>query len=223
MKTSVEQGLVSQRRWRAREPVSGYSHLTGFGLACAGAAALLVRADHRSASTAITLVYAVCLIGLYAASSAYHLLPSGDTLRRALRKLDHAAIFLMIAGTCTPVFWHAFEGRTRTAMLWGVWIIAFAGIAFRLLWLSAPRLVYTVTYVAMGWMFVVQGPRGLHALPVLVVALLLAGGAIYTAGAIVYALRRPDPFPAVFGFHEIWHLFVLGGSALHYAAIAVLV
>jgi len=210
-------------RWRAREPVSGYSHLAGLGLGCAGAVVLLARAGHGGASTATALVYLVCMVGLYAASSAYHLLPSGEVLRRRLRKLDHAAIFLMIAGTCTPIFWHAFAGTTRTAMLCGVWGVAFAGIAFRLVWLTAPRALYTVMYVAMGWMFAMQGPRAFQALPGAVMVLLLLGGLTYTAGAVVYALKRPDPFPGVFGFHEIWHLFVLGGSAFHYAAIVALV
>jgi len=208
---------------KARDPVSGYSHLAGFGLACAGVVVLLVRADHGGPSLATALVYAVCLLGLYAASAAYHLIPGSEAVMRRLRKLDHAAIFLMIAGTCTPIFWVAFEGGTRTAMLCGIWGLAAAGIAFRLLWLSAPRLLYTVMYVAMGWMVVVAGPHGLHALPRVVVALVVAGGLTYTAGAVVYAIKRPNPFPTVFGFHEIWHLFVLGGSALHYAAIAWLV
>ncbi len=202
--------------------MSGYSHLTGFGLACVGAVALIMRTEQRRASLAIALTYAVCLMGLYAASSAYHLLPSGETLRRRLRKLDHGAIFLMIAGTCTPVFWYAFDGSTRTAMLCAIWILALVGIVFRAVWLSAPRWLYTVMYVAMGWMFVVVGPGAFRALPVTVVALVAAGGVAYTTGAVVYGLKRPNPFPSVFGFHEIWHLFVLCGSALHYAAIAVL-
>jgi hemolysin III len=129
----------------------------------------------------------------------------------------------MIAGTCTPVFWHALAGTTRAAMLCGVWILAVAGIAFRLLWPTAPRLLYTVMYVAMGWGFVLAGPRGFQGLPGAVVALVVAGGVTYTMGAVVYALRRPDPIPSVFGFHEIWHLFVLAGSAFHYAAVTVLV
>jgi hemolysin III len=216
-------GSEGASRWRAREPVSGYSHLTGLGLAFAGAVVLLVRAEYRGASVGVVLVYAACLLALYAASSAYHLLRGGNRLTRTLRKLDHAAIFLMIAGTCTPVFWYAFGGGTRTLMLGVIWILAVLGIVLRLLWLSAPRLLYTAMYVAMGWTFVIAGPRGFHALPGSVVVLVLAGGVTYTAGAVVYATRRPDPFPAVFGFHEIWHLFVLGGSALHYAAIAALV
>lgn len=208
-------------RWHARDPVSGYSHLVGLVLAAVGALALLACA-HGSAALATSATYGVCLIALYAASSAYHLVPGDETLIARLRKLDHSAIFLMIAGSCTPIFWRAFEGGTRVWMLGGIWAIAFAGIAFRIVWMSAPRVLYTVMYVAMGWLFVVRGPSGLHALPTAALAFIVAGGLTYTLGAVVYALKRPNPFPRVFGFHEIWHLFVLGGSALHYVAIVIL-
>lgn len=208
-------------RWRAHEPFSGYSHLVGLALACLGSLALLVRAE-GSALWVPVLIYAVGVVGLYAASSAYHLIPGSQALRLRLRRLDHGAIFLMIAGTCTPIYWRALDGGMRTAMLSMVWILAGAGIAFRLLWPSAPRLLYTLVYLAMGWMFVVQGPRGFHALSTLTTALVLAGGVTYTLGAVVYASKRPNPFPRFFGFHEIWHLFVLGGSLLHFAAIATL-
>jgi hemolysin III len=211
------------RRWRARDPFSGYSHLTGLALGFVGAVLLLVlRRDHGTASMLTALVYGVCLVNLYASSSVYHLLPSEGAMRARLRKLDHAAIFLMIAGTCTPIFWRAFDGGARAVMLSGIWVLAAAGIVFRFVWLSAPRLLYTLVYLAMGWMFVVQGPRGFHALPGLALSLVLVGGLTYTLGAVVYALKRPNPFPPVFGFHEIWHLFVLAGSAFHYAAIATL-
>jgi hemolysin III len=196
--------------------------LAGLVLACAGTFGLVARAAWGSASMVTSAVYGACLVGVYAASSAYHLLPCGRPLRLTLRALDHAAIFLMIAGTCTPIFWRAFDGSTRTTMLSWAWGLAAAGVAFRLLWPSAPRPLSTVMYVLLGWMFLVPGPSGFRALPALVSVLLLAGGITYTLGAIVYAIKRPNPVPRVFGFHEIWHLFVLGGSALHYAAIAVL-
>ncbi len=207
--------------FRARDPVSGYSHLAGLVLAACGALALLVCA-RGPASLATSATYAICLIALYAASSAYHLVPGDATLIARLRKLDHSAIFLMIAGSCTPIFWRAFEGSTRAWMLGGIWAIAIAGIVFRVVWMSAPRILYTVMYVAMGWLFVVRGPSGLQALPTAVLAFVVAGGITYTLGAVVYALKRPNPFPRVFGFHEIWHLFVLGGSALHYVAMLLL-
>ena len=128
----------------------------------------------------------------------------------------------MIAGTCTPIFFRAFDGAVRIAMLATIWAIALLGIALRALWSGAPRALSTAIYVAMGWLVVVRGPCALSALPRGVLALVLAGGVTYTLGAIVYATRRPNPVPRVFGFHEIWHLFVLGGSALHYAAIFLL-
>ena len=210
-------------RWRAREPVSGYSHLAGLVLGAIGALALVLCTRARPADLAVASVYGLSLVALYAASSAYHLAAGNERITRRLRKLDHGAIFLLIAGTCTPLFWRAFDGAARTGMLSAVWGLALAGIAFRTFWMGAPRLLYTIAYVAMGWLFMIQGPRGLHALPTVVIALVIAGGLTYMTGAVVYALKRPNPFPHVFGFHEIWHFFVLGGSALHYAAIATLV
>ena len=206
---------------RPRDPVSGYSHLAGLLLAVVGVLALIARGGGSVGLVASTAIYGACLVALYGASSAYHLAPRGSAEARVggLRKLDHAAIFLMIAGTCTPVFWSAFDGLVRVAMIAAVWSLAAGGIALRLAWMRAPRWLYTLMYVAMGWLFVLQGPRGFSALPSPVLLLIVAGGMAYTLGAVVYAIKRPDPFPRVFGFHEIWHLFVLGGSALHYAAI----
>jgi hemolysin III len=212
---------LARARWRARDPVSGYSHLAGLVLATIGlfALALLARGP---AALATNLTYGICLVALYAASSAYHLVPGDEHLTRRLRKLDHSAIFAMIAGSSTPIFWRAFDGASRAWMIGGVWAIAIAGIAFRVLWLSAPRALYTIMYVAMGWLIVVRGPAGFRALPGAALALVIAGGVTYTMGAIVYALKRPNPLPRVFGFHEIWHLFVLAGSAFHYAAVILL-
>ena len=206
---------------RARDPVSGYSHLVGLVLAAIGGLALVACA-RAPAAVATSATYGACLVALYAASSAYHLVPGDAALIHRLRRLDHSAIFLMIAGSCTPVFWCAFEGPARAWMLCGIWAIAIVGIAFRLLWMSAPRFLYTSMYVAMGWLFVVRGTSGFHALPTPVLTFIVAGGLTYTLGAVVYALKRPNPFPRVLGFHEIWHLFVLGGSALHYVAILLL-
>ncbi len=215
-------GATPIRRWRARDPVSGYTHLAGLILAAIGASALLLRAWRSPSVLATFGVYAACLVALYGASSAYHLVPAGDAVVARLRKLDHGAIFLMIAGTCTPIFVRAFDGTVRVAMLGTIWAAALVGIVLRVAWMGAPRALYTVIYLAMGWLVVIQGPRALAALPASVVALVVAGGLTYTLGAVVYALRRPDPFPRVFGFHEIWHLFVLAGSALHYGAVFVL-
>jgi hemolysin III len=205
---------------RLKDPFSGLSHLAGFVVALAGLGWLAIRGG-GDASRGI-MIYGASLLALYAASSAYHLVVAGERTTRMLRALDHLAIFFLIAGTCTPLFCRAFDGGARTAMLAGIWGAAAAGIAMRLLWRRAPRALYTALYVAMGWMVVLRWQVVQHALPTTALVLVVAGGLVYTLGAVVYALRRPDPFPSLFGFHEIWHLFVLGGSALHFAAVASL-
>ena len=213
--------MVSITRSGAREPVSGYTHLGGLFVGCLGALLLLVRA-RGDTSFVPNLAYVVTLVGLYAASSAYHLVPGSEQLTKRLRQVDHAAIFLFIAGSCTPIFWHAFAGGDRGLMLGVVWTIAAVGIVFRVAWMKAPRALYTSMYVAMGWLVVIKANAAYHALSWPVLAFVLAGGITYMLGALVYATKRPDPLPSVFGFHEIWHIFVLAGSALHYAAIFAL-
>jgi hemolysin III len=206
---------------RAREPVSGYTHLGGLVVGALGALLLLARA--RGASSFFPdLAYVVTLLGLYGASSAYHLVPGSERLTQRLRQVDHAAIFLFIAGSCTPIFWRAFEGSDRGLMLGVVWAIAAIGIVFRIAWMNAPRALYTSMYVAMGWLVLIKAKAAFHALPAPVLALVVAGGITYMLGALVYATKRPNPLPRIFGFHEIWHLFVLAGSALHFVAIFVL-
>jgi hemolysin III len=207
---SIERRLV-------KDPVSGFSHLAGLFVALVGVGFLVGRALDVP-----RVVYGVCLVALYAASSAYHLFVASDRVTARLRRLDHIAIFLMVAGTCTPVFHHALSGRARVVMLVGIWTAAAIGVAFKLLWMSAPRWLYTALYLAMGWAVVLQWSAVVHGLPRAVFAFVIAGGVAYTLGAIVYASKRPDPFPRVFGFHEIWHLFVLAGSTLHFLAIALL-
>lgn len=201
--------------------MSGYTHLAGLLIGCIGAGFLLARA-HRTESFLPDLAYVASLVALYAASSAYHLVPGREGVTRRLRQLDHAAIFLFIAGTSTPVFVRAFDGTTRAWMLGAAWALAALGVVLRVTWMGAPRVLYTAMYVAMGWLIALEARAAMQALPTLALALVAAGGLTYTAGAVVYATRRPDPFPRVFGFHEIWHLFVMCGSALHYAAIFVL-
>jgi hemolysin III len=206
---------------RVKDPVSGLTHLGGCLVGLVGAAWLLAHGARDLGTVLTSAIYGLCLVLLYAASALYHLVIGDEKLTRRLRLFDHIAIFLMVAGTCTPVLFRATHGITRTVMLASIWSVALLGIAFKLLWRGAPRWLYTVLYVAMGWGVVFQWSKLL--LPSGALSLVLAGGITYTLGAVVYAIKRPDPFPDVFGFHEIWHLFVLGGSALHFVAIARLV
>ncbi len=209
-------------RGRVKDPVSGFSHLAGLALALVAVPCLLVVARAETGRLVTSLAYGLSLIALYAASATYHLVIASERVTRRLRLVDHIAIFLLIAGTCTPVFHRAFEGTTRVVMLSVIWALAAAGIALEIMWRRTPRLVYTSIYVAMAWLVVVRWTIVVHQLPPLAVVLMLAGGVTYTLGAVVYASKRPNPFPLVFGFHEIWHMFVLVGSGLHFAAVVVL-
>jgi hemolysin III len=204
-----------------KDPVSGLSHAAGLLFALMGSAWLVLRARDGATLTTIA-VYAASLVVLYAASSLYHLIVAGDRVSRALRLFDHVAIFLFVAGTSTPLLFRALDGRTRVTMLAAMWTLAAAGIAAKVLWRSAPRAVYTAMYVAMGWSVVAVGRALFSGLPLASFACVVGGGVVYTMGAAVYALKWPNPRPPSFGFHEVWHFFVLGGSALHFAAIAQL-
>jgi hemolysin III len=203
-----------------KDPVSGLSHAAGLLLALVGAGFLLGRA-HDAASVTVSAIYGACLIVLYTASSIYHLMPAGERLTRGLRLFDHIAIFLFVAGTSTPVLHHALTGRARIAMLGVMWGLAFAGVIMKLTWRSAPRAIYTLMYVGMGWS-VLGAFHALRSLPMISLACVIGGGIVYTLGAVIYALKWPNPRPPTLGFHEIWHFFVLGGSVLHFIAIAQL-
>lgn len=204
---------------RARDPFSGYSHLVGLGLALLGAGVLAFVA--HGAQLVSALVYAATLVALYAASSAYHLVDLGHAVTARLRRFDHAAIFLLIAGTSTPLFAAALDGGTRIFMLAAVWTMAIVGILFRTFWIGAPRWLYTASYLATGWVVVLRWKAVVAGLPTAAFALLVAGGVVYSLGALVYATKWPDPRPGRFGFHDVWHLFVLAASVLHFAAIVV--
>jgi hemolysin III len=203
---------------RIREPFNGASHLFGLLLAIAGTCALLKWA-HGKWQLAAFSVYGATLIFLYGASALYHLLPLSERPLRALRTLDHIAIYFLIAGTYTPVA-ILLDSTLGWILLGTVWLIALAGIPFKLFYLDAPTWISTATYLAMGYLAVVALGPLLRAVSVAGVAWLAAGGVAYTVGALIYTRQRPDPFPGRFGHHEIWHLLVLAGSACHYAFMA---
>jgi hemolysin III len=200
---------------RIREPVNGASHLVGLLLAGAGTLQLLRMARGPEQLAAFS-IYGATLILLYAASSLYHTLPVSERPLRALRTLDHIAIYFLIAGTYTPIAIITLNGRLGWALLATVWVIAMAGIPFKLLFLDAPVWLSTATYLAMGYLALVAVVPLARAVSLSGLVWLFAGGMAYTVGAIIYSCRRPDPLPW-FGHHEIWHILVLIGSACHFA------
>lgn len=166
-------------------------------------------------------VYSVTAWLLFVTSAIYHRGTWGPLGEALLRRLDHANIFLIIAGTCTPLAVLLLPPDQRSLLLWIVWAGALAGIVFRVLWVGAPRWLYTPCYLALGWAPVYYLPDFLHTGGAAVLVLIVAGGLLYSAGAIVYALQRPDPSPRWFGFHEVFHALTVAASTAHYIAISL--
>jgi hemolysin III len=201
---------------RIREPVNGLSHLLGLVLAAAGTLFLLGAARRPEQLTAFS-IYGSTLILLYAASTLYHSLPLPERPLRALRTVDHIAIYFLIAGTYTPIALLTLNSRLGWTLLGIVWLIAAAGIPFKLYFLDAPVWLSTATYLVMGYLALVAVIPLVRAVSVSGVLWLVAGGFAYTVGAVIYSRQRPNPFPGWFGHHEIWHVLVLVGSACHFA------
>jgi hemolysin III len=201
---------------RIREPVNAWSHFVGLLLATAGTVALLQLAS-SSAQTVAFSVYGASLILLYGASTVYHALPLPRHRLRPLRTLDHIAIYFLIAGTYTPVALVTLHNPTGLLLLGAAWTIAVAGIPFKIWWLDAPTWISTAIYLAMGYMTLLAAVPLASAVGAGGLAWLVGGGVAYTVGAIIFTRERPDPFPGVFGHHEIWHLLVLVGSGCHFA------
>ena len=167
----------------------------------------------------VMATYMVGLVGLFGISALYHRHHWGERGKAIMRRLDHSMIFVAIAATYTPIAIFVLPGTTGLAVLVVVWLGAAAGIASRLLVSHAPYWVIAVPYVAVGWACVAVGPSLWHHMGVAGMVLLIVGGVLYTVGAAIYATRRPNPWPSIFGYHEIFHLFVIAGAALHCVAI----
>jgi len=195
-------------------------HQYAFFLSLGSGALLLLLAATTRASVAVA-VYAASVSGLFGVSALYHRVTWTALARRRMRRLDHAMIFLLIAGTYTPVGLLILQGTLATTVLLVVWSGAVAGIVLELAWTRAPRWLGVVVYVALGWVAVVAMPQLFAQLGLAGGLLIVAGGLVYTAGALVYALRRPDPVPSVFGYHEVFHLLVIIAAAAHFLAIGL--
>ena len=165
------------------------------------------------------LILGLSMIELYTVSATYHIGRWPERTRRVLRSLDHANIFVLIAGTYTPLCFNILDGWLRITILSIIWFLAVLGVAFSVLTLRLPRWVGASLYIGMGWVVVLALPAFLAVLPWIAVGTLVLGGVLYTIGAIVYARRWPNPFPRILGFHEIFHLFVIMGSVAFAACI----
>ncbi len=202
-----------------REPVNALTHLVSAGVALIGQVALLVVGWADPARIAALLVYGLSLVALFLASGVYHAAQVKPRVLETLRKIDHAAIYLLIAGTYTPFCVIAFDGFWRWGLLAIIWSLAVIGIAVKVFVIHAPRWLTAGVYVLMGWLSLAAIGEMLTALPAGALAWLLAGGVIYTLGALIYITKTMNFWPGTFGFHEVWHIFVILGALAHFIAI----
>jgi hemolysin III len=201
-----------------KNPFSAVSHLTGALLSAAGLALLVTLAALYASAWHVVgfSIYGSAMVLLYTSSGLYHALRLGERGARALRRLDHIMIYLLIAGTYTPLCLVPLRGAWGWSLIGSVWGVALMGVVLKLAWLEAPRWVSTLIYLVMGWAALAAIAPLVQSMPAGGLAWLGLGGLFYSAGAVIYALKRPDPWPGRFGFHEIWHLFVMAGSFCHF-------
>ncbi|MNL09420.1 hemolysin-III related [compost metagenome] len=196
----------------------GASHHAAFYMVLGAGPTLVASTSTRLAALA-TAVYACCMAAMFGISALYHRPDWSPALRQRLRKLDHAAIYLMIAGTYTPIGLLGAGGASGAAMVGWMWLGALLGILKSIVWVNAPKAFNSTLYLILGWFGIALLPEVASRCGSLTVWLIVAGGVAYSLGAGVYALQRPNPAPLTFGYHEIFHGFVVLASLLHFLAI----
>lgn len=206
---------------RFRDPFSGFSHLFGALVGIAVLCFLVVQASLHGDIWQLTsfAVFGVCMTLMFGSSAVYHLAQGSDEKILKLKRIDHMAIFAMIAGTYTPICMIALRDSFGWTLLVAIWGLAFTGILLKIFWIGAPRWLSTLIYLGMGWASAFGLTTMKEVMPEVSFDWLVYGGIAYTVGAIVYATKWPDPWPKSFGFHEIWHIFVLAGAFSHFIAI----
>jgi len=230
-RTAAAKGAVEERATAAKEATAeaialvkpklrGVSHEWAFFASLFFGAALILLASTPKATLAVA-IYALSLSALFGTSALYHRVNwKRPNVRLWMRRLDHSMIFFLIAGTYTPFALLALHGTLATAILVVVWVGAIAGAIVEMIWIDHPKWASVLIYMSLSWVAVVCFPALWSSLGVAGALLLVAGGALYTAGAIVYAIQRPNPNPAIFGYHEVFHLFVIAAALAHFSAIA---
>jgi hemolysin III len=204
-----------------RPALRGAIHRSSVPVAICLTVLLAVRAP-SAGTRAAAIVYGVCVVAMLTVSGIYHLPSLFSRDRRFLRRLDHATILVAIAGTYTGVIVLGMSGATQVVLLALVWTIAVTGIVLRMVWFDGPTALGAVIYLGFGWFLVVHPVAFVQALSGPELALLAAGGLLYTAGAIIFAVGRPNPWPATFGFHEVWHTCVVAAAFCHWLSIYLL-
>lgn len=202
---------------KMKDPVSSLTHLVGALISVVCTVFMIRKAAENGDSICVIsfLVFGGALVLLYTASAVYHMLPISGKAAEVLRRIDHMMIFVLIAGTYTPVCLVPLRGPWGWSLLVLIWVLAFAGIVLKALWLNAPRFLSTSIYLFMGWLVVAAFYPLVKTVSMGGIVMLTLGGVAYSAGAVIYALKRPRINIKWFGFHELFHLFVMWGSSFH--------
>lgn len=206
---------------KMKEPVNTWTHFISFVAAIVGLAILIILCKNNISKLVTMTIYGLSMILLYGASSLYHWVQTTPQKELLLKKIDHIAIYFLIAGSYTPVFYYGLEGAWRWAMLISVWSLALLGMALKIWFIHAPRYVSSAFYVSLGWIALVPFLQLIKHLPSGAIILMAVGGVLYTMGAVIYATKIFDFFPKRFGFHEIFHLFIAAGSIVHFIMIVI--
>ena len=202
-----------------KEPVNTWTHFITFLAGLVGLVFLIVL-SHNNTSKLITMtIYGVSVIILYGTSTIYHWVKTTPEKERVLRKLDHISIFLLIAGTYTPVFYYGLDGIWKWAMLSSIWALCLIGIVMKVFLIGVSRSVSTAFYISLGWLALIPLFKLVQSMPIGAIILMFLGGVAYTIGGVIYGTKIFNFFPNKFGFHEIFHLFVSTGSVLHFVMI----
>ncbi len=199
----------------ASEKIAAYSHCATIPIIAIGSLALVILAKGDLSIQLVSIIYGLSGIFLFSASFLYHSKKQMENDKTIWRKLDHTAIFFLIAGTYTPLCFLYLEGKMKWGILIAQWSLVMLGTLFKFLFINAPRVFGTIVYLVMGWLVLVPMVSLVKNMPRVALIFLVAGGLSYTIGAVIYACKRPNPRPGFFGFHEIFHLFISGGAILH--------
>lgn len=204
---------------KLREPINALTHLIAAGISFIGLLVLLIYARGDISKVVTFLIYGISLILLFLASGIYHSVISHDSTLLKLRKFDHSAIYLLIAGTYTPICVHFFSGFWQYGMVALIWGLAIIGVSVKIFVINSPRWITAGIYLIMGWLAIIGVQEIIRTMPTAAIILLVIGGLMYTIGAIIYITKKLDIKPGVFGFHEIWHIFVILGALSHFLVI----
>lgn len=206
---------------KLKDPISGLTHLFGALLSLVAFIFMVHYSiiTNSSVSLVSSIIFGLSLIFLYLASATYHLVNVSEKITAVLRRIDHMMIFVLIAGTYTPICLITLNGKAGTVLFICIWLVAILGILFKVFWFNAPRWLYTFFYIAMGWIAVFAFAPISKAMAVPGIVLMIAGGIVYSLGGVIYAFKWPIRNAKYFGFHEIFHIFVILGSVLHFFMI----